>query len=69
MWDFVKGKVKSSYKLCTPVNMLLEKQLSEIRQDLMLPINIIAIIITILHGLIRSKLGLLAAIILPSTFI
>jgi len=35
MWDFTKCKVKSSYKLCTPVNMLLEKQLSEIRQDLM----------------------------------
>ena len=35
MWDFNKCKVKSSYKLCTPVNMLLEKQLSEIRQDLM----------------------------------
>lgn len=35
MWDFTKCKVKSIYKLCTPVNMLLEKQLSEIRQDLM----------------------------------
>lgn len=36
MWDFLKCKVKSNYKLCTPVNMLLEKQLSEIRQDLMM---------------------------------
>lgn len=35
MWDFAKGKVKSTYKLCNAVNMLLEKQLSEIRQDLM----------------------------------
>lgn len=35
MWDFAKGKVKSSYKLCNAINMLLEKQLSEIRQDLM----------------------------------
>lgn len=35
MWDFNKGKVKSSYKLCNAINMLLEKQLSEIRQDLM----------------------------------
>lgn len=35
MWDFKKSKVKSSYELYTPVNMLLEKQLSEIRQDLM----------------------------------
>lgn len=36
MWDFAKGKVKSSYPLYTPVTMLLEKQLSEIRQDLMI---------------------------------
>lgn len=36
IWNFTKGKVKSSYPFYNPVNMLLGKQLSEIRQDLMI---------------------------------
>ena len=36
MWDFSKNKVKSTYKLSTPINMLLEKKISEIRHDLLI---------------------------------
>jgi len=35
MWDEKKQKVKSTFKLSNPTNMLLERKLSEVREELM----------------------------------
>ena len=35
MWDPIKQKVKSSYKLSNATNMLLERKISEAREELM----------------------------------
>lgn len=42
MWDPIKQKVKSSYKLSNATNMLLERKISEAREELM-------------HAAVRSK--------------
>ena len=33
MWDEKKQKVKSTFKLSNPTNMLLERKLSEVREE------------------------------------